>query len=256
MTETTAIIQARTGSTRLPGKVMYPLNGKHTLAHVIKRVSKAETVDDTVVATSTEPPDDVVARYASLAGADVVRGSESNVLSRFHRAAELYTPDILVRVTADCPLISPDTLNKVVQRLVETNTDYSANIIERSFPRGLDVEAFTFESFKQVYQEATDPHHREHVTPYYHEQADQFNLVSVESDEVFDEPWMQDRTDLRLTIDEADDYQLLWEIYERIEYEDILPVKDAVGLIDRENLQQLNANVEQKHLRDASDGQS
>ena len=256
MSEITAIIQARTGSTRLPGKVMYPLDGTHMLAHVITRVSTAETVDNTVVATSTESSDEVINRYASTAGASVVRGSESDVLSRFHRAAKRYSPDVLVRVTADCPLISPDTIDKAVHRLIETDADYSTNIIERTFPRGLDVETFNFESFKQVHSESTAPHHREHVTPYYREQTDQFNLVSVTSDEVFDEPWMQNRTDLRLTVDEADDYELLWEIYDRLEYDDILPIKEAVKLVDREDLHELNANVRQKHLRDASDDQS
>jgi len=252
----TAIIQARMGSTRLPVKVMLPLADRYILQHVVNRVSQATRVDTVVVAISNEQQDDIIARFVPRFDAQLCRGPESDVLSRFQQAAKQYTPDVLVRVTADCPLISPDTVDKVVQKLVETNADYSTNIINRTFPRGLDVEAFTFESFKKVYRESTSPHHREHVTPYYRERADQFNLVSVGSDEVFDEPWMQDRTDLRLTIDEADDYQLLWEIYERIEYEDILPIKEAVKLIDRENLQQLNANVEQKHLRDASDDQS
>jgi spore coat polysaccharide biosynthesis protein SpsF len=256
MTETTAIIQARTGSTRLPGKVVYPLDGVHTLAQVVRRVSRAETVDDTVVATSTEPPDDVIKRYAPMAGADVVRGSESDVLSRFHRAAKRYSPDILVRITSDCPLISPETIDEVVRRLGETGADYSTNIIERTFPRGLDVEAFTFESFERVHTEATTPHHREHVTPYYREHDDQFDLVSVTSEEVFDKPWMQNRTDLRLTLDEAADYKLLWEIYDRIEYDEILPVRDAIKLVDEQNLQRLNVDIEQKHLQDASDDSS
>jgi spore coat polysaccharide biosynthesis protein SpsF len=191
-----------------------------------------------------------------MAGADVVRGSESNVLSRFYRTANQYTPDVLVRLTADCPLISPETIDKVVERLVETNADYSANIINRTFPRGLDVEAFTLDSFERVHREATASHHCEHVTPYYREQDDEFTLISVTSDEVFDESWMTDRTDLRLTIDEADDYDLLWQIYDRIDYENILPIKDAIALIDREKLGRLNANVKQKHLRNASDDQS
>jgi spore coat polysaccharide biosynthesis protein SpsF len=235
---------------------MYPLDGTHTLAHIINRVSTAEIVDNTVVATSTEPSDDVVERCVSIAEADVIRGSESNVLSRFHRAAKRYCPDMLVRVTADCPLISADIIDQVVQRLLETDADYSTNIIERTFPRGLDVEAFTFESFKRVHRESTAPRHREHVTPYYREQTDQFDVVSLTSDEVFDESWMQNRTDLRLTVDEADDYELFWEIYDRIEYDVILPIKEAVKLVDRENLHELNDHVRQKHLRDASDNQS
>jgi spore coat polysaccharide biosynthesis protein SpsF len=251
-----AVIQARTGSTRLPGKVMYPLDGAPMLRHVVKRVTDANTIDNTVVATTTGLRDDVIERCASRAGARVVRGSESYVMERFARVSRQLDPDLLVRVTADCPLISPETIDAVVERTADTDADYGANIIQRTFPRGLDVEASAPESFETVRTEANQPHHREHVTPYYREQTDQFDLISVTSDEVFDESWMQDRTDLRLTVDEADDYELLWEIYDRLEYDEILPIKEAVKLVDQEDLHELNANVRQKHLRDASDNQS
>ncbi|MCU4974987.1 hypothetical protein OB955_19935 [Halobacteria archaeon AArc-m2/3/4] len=121
-----------------------------------------------------------------------IRGSETDVLERFERAVERYDTDVLVRVTADCPLLSPAVLDRVVEHLDEATADYSLNILDRTFPRGLDVEAFTATSFATVCEEATEPHHREHVTPYYHEQAERFEHVSVTSKEVFGESWLQD----------------------------------------------------------------
>lgn len=241
-----AVIQARTGSTRLPGKVMYPLDGTPVLAHVVKRVTAAETVDQTVVATSTESPDDVIQACASRGGAVVIRGSEADVLGRFERAVEEHDPDVLVRVTADCPFISPTVLNHVVECLQQSDADYSSNILERTFPRGLDVEAFTAGSFATVIAEATESHHHEHVTPYYHERASRFEQVSVTAEEVFAEEWLQNRTDVRLTLDEPADYELLRRVYAEVPYDDLLDVRDAIRYVDQNSLDELNAHVEQK----------
>jgi spore coat polysaccharide biosynthesis protein SpsF len=243
---TVAIIQGRMGSTRLPGKIMFPLRTDPVLIHDIQRVNTAELVDDTVVATSNKTADDIVARYSRRGGADVFRGSESDVLDRMFKAAKRVDADVVVRITSDCPLISPETIDTVTDQLIKTNADYSANILDRTFPRGLDVEAFTFESFKQVHGEATDPAHREHVTPYYREHPEQFELVNVTSDQVFDKSWMQDRTDLRLTLDEADDYEVLRKIYENVPYEGTLDIRDAVRYVDEHDLMALNADVSQK----------
>lgn len=247
--KTVAIIQARMGSTRLPGKVMLPLDGSHVLTHDVRRVSRADTIDEVVVATSTKTADDIVARYADRAGATVFRGSEDDVLDRMFSAATEADAETVVRITGDCPLIDPDVIDTVVDRLVTEGVDYCSNTFERTFPRGLDAEVFTYESFEYVYEEAKEPHHREHVTPYYRESNDRFNLVSVTSEEVFDELWMQDRADLRLTLDEADDYELLREVYDQIEYDDMLSIKDAVSVIDDQNLQKWNSDVKQKSVK-------
>ncbi|AUV81811.1 hypothetical protein C2R22_09260 [Salinigranum rubrum] len=134
-------------------------------------------------------------------------------------------------------------------RLVESGGDYCANKFERTFPRGFDVEVFTMESFERVYQESTEPHHREHVTPYYRENPQEFETVSLTADQVFDEPYMRDRGELRITLDEADDYELFRRIYAQVEYDDILPVDAAIKLIDDEDLQRLNAHVKQKNVK-------
>lgn len=250
------IIQARMGSTRLPGKMMLPLNGEYVLAHDIHRAKASKKADEVVVATSTETADNIIAQYTNKTGATVFRGSESDVLDRMFRAADQVNADTVVRITGDCPLLPPDIIDTTVERLIETEADYCTNILERTFPRGFDVEAFTFESFERVHEEASAPHHREHVTPFYREHDDQFDLVSVTSDDVFEESWMQDRTDLRLTLDEADDYELLRQLYDRVEYENILPVKNVIKLIDEEELNQLNSDIEQKKVTNASDNQS
>ena len=244
--KTVAIIQARMGSTRLPGKVMLPLDGSHVLTHDIQRVQEADTIDEVVVATSTKTADDIIARYTNRAGVTVFRGSEDDVLDRMFSAATEANAETVVRITGDCPLIDWDVIDAVVDRLATENVDYCSNTVERTFPRGLDVEAFSYESFKHIHENAKEPHHREHVTPYYRENDDQFNLASVTSEEIFDEAWMQNRTDLRLTLDEADDYELLREVYKRVEYEDTLPIRDAVSVIDDRDLHKLNADVTQK----------
>lgn len=243
-----AIVQARTGSTRLPGKVMYPLDGQPVLKHVVTRTADVDSVTDVVVATSTEPQDDVIAQYAPTFGADVIRGSESNVLSRFERVVEEYDPDIALRITGDCPLTDPATLDRAVSPVDDGKADYASNISQRTFPRGLDVEAFTAESFETVISASTTQEECEHVTPYYRKNPDEFDIVNVTSDQVFDDQKYIDRTDLRLTLDEADDYRLLKRIYDTIEYDEILPIRDAIDFIDEEGLTELNEAVRQKKI--------
>jgi len=241
-----AIIQARMGSTRLPGKMMLPLAGEHVLTHDIQRVSAADHVDEVVVATSEETADDIICNYATRADATVFRGDESDVLGRVYDAAQTANADIIVRITGDCPLIDPDTIDAVVAPVAENGIDYAANIFERTFPRGLDVEAFTLESFERVQEEATEPYHREHVTPYYREEANRFATKSIVATEVFDDPQFQNRDDLRLTLDEAADYELLRTIYENIVFNDILPICEAIRYVDEDNLMSINADIEQE----------
>ena len=225
---------------------MLPLAGDHVITHDIRRVQSAECITRTVVATSERKADDIVARYASRAGADVFRGSESDVLGRIYDAARSADADVIVRVTGDCPLIDPETIDTAVQEVTLDNAQYATNILERTFSRGLDIEAFTFESFERVHEEATEPHHREHVTPYYREESDTFTTRSVTAEDVFDDPKFQNRNDLRLTLDEADDYEVLRMIYESISFEETLPIREAIRYVDENDLMDLNAAVEQK----------
>jgi spore coat polysaccharide biosynthesis protein SpsF len=241
---TVVVIQARMGSTRLPGKVMLPLDGEHVLTHDVRRTEAAETVDEVVVATSDKKRDDIIAWCGEQLGVDVFRGDEQNVLDRTYRAAESVDADEVVRITADCPLVDPDTIDAVVEYRRNRDVDYAANNLERTFPRGLDVVSFTFDSFSEVHSEADTSFQREHVVPYYHQNSEQFDLANVTSEMVYDESWMKDRTDLRLTLDETDDYRLLREIYRGVSYEGILDIKAVVRYVDRNDLRRMNQSVE------------
>ena len=247
---TTAIIQARMGSTRLPGKMMLPLDGRHVLEHDIDRVAKASTVDEVVVATTDNKSDDIIATYAERSGARVYRGDETDVLGRMYAAADYQNTDIVVRITGDCPLISPICIDSVVEKLRDKKLDYSTNTIERTFPRGLDVEAFTFDSFTNVETKADESHHREHVTPYYQENPDQFTIGNVVSKDVFREEWLHNRTDLRLTLDEAADYELLRTLYEQITYDSHIEITDVIKYIDDNDVAKLNRSISQKSLHE------
>jgi len=241
-----AVIQARMSSTRLPGKVMLPLGNKHVLERDIERVSRSRTVDEVVVATSESKSDDIIARYADRNGAGVHRGSEEDVLDRMYEAAVDASADIVIRITGDCPLISPKCIDAVVSRLRQSDADYATNTLKQTLPRGLDVEAFTLDRFYEVEQAATDPAEREHVTLYFRQNPDRFDLVNVRSEEIFDSETLLGRSDLRLTLDEADDYELLRHIYEEIDPTNHLAIEDAVAFIDKRGLADINRNVDQK----------
>lgn len=243
-----AIVQARMGSTRLPGKVMLPLDAAHVLTHTVGRSRRADVLDDVVVATSTEPQDEIIERFGERTGVTVYRGSESDVLDRMYRCAADVGAGTIVRITADCPLVHPGTIDAVVRPVVTGRVDYAANILDRTFPRGLDVEVFTFGSFERVHDAATKPHQREHVTPYYREHPEEFELLNVTSDTVFSASQFRNRTDLRLTLDEAADYDVLREIYERVPYDDIVPIRDAIQYVDKHELMNVNETVTQKEV--------
>jgi spore coat polysaccharide biosynthesis protein SpsF len=243
-----AVIQARMGSSRLPGKVLLPLDCEHVLLHDVCRVRAAKSIDTVVIATSTETSDDVIEQFGADYDIPVYRGSEANVQQRMFDAATAYDADTVVRITADCPLIDPNTIDTIVSRLHTGTAEYVSNTIQRTFPRGLDVEAFSYESFLDVVSAATTQSEREHVTVYYHKNPEEFDATAVMSDEVFNDPQYLDRIDLRLTLDEAADYRLLKRLYDEIEYDYILPIREVIEYIDAKELAELNETVRQKKL--------
>lgn len=247
------IIQARMGSSRLPGKMMMPLDGVPTITHMVRRVKEASSLNTVVVATSDQTQDDIIALYAQRAGAAVYRGAEDDVLGRMFEAASQHDAHNVVRLTGDCPLLSPDCIDAVVSTLTQTDADYASTVLERTFPRGFGAEAFTFSSFKHVEEHAQEPYEREHVTPYYRDGTGDFDTVGVTSDIVFDSVKYRNRTDLRLTLDEAPDYELLNTVYEGVQFDDVLPARVAIDYIDEHELADMNANVEQITLKDLTE---
>ena len=144
--KTVAIIQARMGSTRLPGKVLAPIAGNPMLWHVVERTRRAKALDQVMVATSENSKDDAVAEFCTESAIDCFRGSEEDVLDRYYQAARQFTDSTIVRITADCPLVDPGVADKVVGAYQDGPYDYVTNIFPRSFPKGLDVEVFSLAS--------------------------------------------------------------------------------------------------------------
>lgn len=231
-----AIIQARMGSTRLPGKILMPLGGQPVLAHVIARVRAAAVFDAIVVATTTDPRDDAAAALAQACGAQIVRGDEADVLARYGLAAHASAADAIMRITADCPLIDSAVLAAMVARFRDGGIDLITNSRDRSFPRGLDAELFSRAALEIMLEQAVDPEEREHVTPYLYRHPERFAIVDHYAD--------QDHADWRLTLDTPEDYDLLSRIFADGAPRDYAAVIEILGA--HPQWLAINAHVQQK----------
>ncbi len=201
------IIQARLGATRLPGKVLLELNGRPILEWVAKRVLKAKTIDKLVVATSTEKTDDPLEEFCRTKGWNCFRGSENNVLDRYYQCLQHYQDcRTVIRITADCPLIDPEVIDQTVELFFQEGCDYASNVEPLSFPDGFDVEVFSAEVLKKVWESAQDDYSREHVTSYIKDNRQRFKISGLVND--------QDLSDLRLTIDYQEDFLFLSKLLE------------------------------------------
>jgi len=212
MKKASVIIQARMGATRLPNKVLMPLAGKPVLEHVIRRCQNAQTVDHVIIATTTEPEDKAIEELVSSLGISVFCGSSNDVLDRYYQAAKYFNLEHIVRITADCPMIDAEIIDRVVKEYFKTGVDYAANILEPSYPDGEDVEVFSFDVLYRAWQEAKMLSEREHVTPYIIKNGF-FNKINVSHN--------FDLSQQRWTLDELRDYQKLSGIF------DALYLKDA-----------------------------
>jgi spore coat polysaccharide biosynthesis protein SpsF len=210
--KTVAIIQARMTSTRLPGKILMDLAGRPMLAQQLSRLRACRKIDKLVIATTVNATDDPVAELAQREGIGCFRGSEANVLSRYLGAARESGAEIVVRLTADCPLIDDGVVDLVVGELTEhpDTCDYAANVLERTYPRGLDVEAFTFRALQECGRLARTAASREHVTLVMRqEHPELFRSRSVADSE--------DNSDLRWTVDTPADLELVRAIYRELD---------------------------------------
>lgn len=245
---TLAVIQARVGSSRLPAKVLADLEGRSMLERVVRRARRARRLDAVVVATTVEPADRPIVETCDRLGIPCFRGSEDDVLDRYHAAARAHGARRVVRITSDCPLIDPGVIDRVVAALETPGAgdepiDYAANILERTYPRGLDVEAMTFEALDRAWREAREPFERTHVTPYFYRHPELFRLASV-----------RHTTDLhhhRWTVDTADDLALARAIYQRLGGDDRAGWLEILERIEAEpELAELNRHVRQKALEE------
>jgi spore coat polysaccharide biosynthesis protein SpsF (cytidylyltransferase family) len=202
------VLQARTSSTRLPGKVMLPLLGKPMLARQLERLSRATMLNTLVVATSTDPQDDALVAVCAGVGVPCVRGALHDVLDRFYQAALPYTPTHVVRLTGDCPLADAALIDAIIKDHVGSQADYTSNVLETTYPDGLDVEVVRFACLQDAWQQARLPSQREHVTPFIHQQSDRFHIRH------YRQP--SDWSHLRWTVDEPADYALITAIYDAL----------------------------------------
>jgi len=194
-----AIIQARMGSTRLPGKVLKDLCGRTVLWHVVKRARLVRGIDTVVVATTTSPEDDKIAEWCGGEGVVVFRGSSEDVLDRYYRAALEYGAATVVRITSDCPLVDPGLVNKAIDKFQEGGFDHVS--VGGSYPDGLDAEVFSLAALESAWKEARLGSEREHVTPFIWKQPERFRLYSLSAAE--------DYSEMRWTIDDERDLRFL-----------------------------------------------
>jgi spore coat polysaccharide biosynthesis protein SpsF len=240
-----AIVQARMGSTRLPGKVLLDIAGRPMLAHVVERARLCREVDDVIVATSTHSNDDEIVSACRRLDVRVFRGSESDVLDRYAGAAAFASADSCVRITADCPLLDPGVSDRIVSafKTARPPVDYASNKIPQSFPRGLDTEVFTRAALERARREAVQPHHRIHVTPYLYENPASFRLLSITSD--------VDRNHWRWTVDCQADLEFVRAVHEHFRPRTTFSWAEVVELVESHPaLMEINKNVTQKNVMD------
>lgn len=242
--KTGVIVQTRVGSTRLPGKVMLDLCGKPVIDHVIDRLKQSRLLDEIIIATTTHERDAIIVEQAKKNGVKRFCGSEDDVLSRYYYAAKENNLDVVVRVTSDCPLIDPAILDDVVDFYMRNNyklvTNAGTDLNQRTFPRGLDVEVFSFSALEYAFNNAQESYQREHVTPY---------LYEIYSDSVYYYKNDIDYSNFRWTLDTVEDYALISAIYERLykEYDSKFGFYEVLELMkSNPELVKINAHVEQK----------
>lgn len=202
------VVQARMGSSRLPGKVLAEVAGRQMLRFQLDRL-QGLACDHLVVATSDLAIDDAIAELAVDAGAAVVRGEESDVLGRFGAVLERYDPHDLVRLTGDCPLCDPSVVADVVALHRGSSADYTSNVHPRSFPKGLDVEVMTASALRTALTDAVDPYEREHVTPYLYRHPELFSVANLDSG--------LDAGDLWWTVDTAEDLERIRDLVKAVD---------------------------------------
>lgn len=275
--EIVAIVQARMSSSRLPGKVLLEIAGKPMLQRVIERTRQARTIERLVVATTDEPADDPIVEFCQANGVDYYRGSLHDVLDRYYQTARRFGAQVIVRITADCPLIDPALVDLTVEAFLGrippqpywlTNGllpavssassliaardeapfpyDFAANRLPppwgRTYPIGLDTEVCSFQVLEIAWQEAKEPHQREHVMPFFYDHQERFRILLVNHPE--------DYGALRWTVDTQEDLELLRQIFAHFKGRDHFTWLETLALFQRQpELAQINANVPHKDYR-------
>ena len=249
-------------SSRLPGKILADIAGQPMLQRVYIRTSRAATVTETIFATTTDATDDSVAEYCDFSGIPFTRGSLFDVLDRYYQAAKNAKAEVVVRVTADCPVIDPALIDDVVKTLLDGEYDFVCNRLpppwHRTYPIGLDVEACTFKVLAKAWKAAKEPQHREHAMPYFYEGVEltrqSRTLETGVSPRGFNVALLHHTTDFgdyRWTVDTPEDLEFMRRVYSRFDGRDDFSWKEVLNLVhDEPELMEINAGVKHKTLKD------
>jgi spore coat polysaccharide biosynthesis protein SpsF len=239
-----AVVQARVSSTRLPAKVLLDLGGKTALQRCVDRVARIEGIADLVIATTTNPEDEIIVRLARRLGVATYRGSETDVLSRYVEAARGADAEAIVRCTSDCPLLDPAVASDVVRTFQRGGADFAANHLVPNLPRGQETEIASREALERAHRDATSPEEREHVMPHIYRRQGEFRCVSVVTgtDETLPRH--------RWTLDTIDDYRFLSVVYDELGPRGgEATMADVLALLESHpEITRINANVKQKAL--------
>ncbi|USK69968.1 glycosyltransferase family protein [Peribacillus asahii] len=237
------IIQARMGSTRLPGKVLKRVNGIPLLQYQIERMKKSNLINGLVIATTEQDLEEPILELCEKMNISAFRGSEKDVLDRYCGAAQKYNADVIVRMTSDCPIIDPNIIDQVIQYYLDHSYDYVSNTQIRTFPRGMDTEVFSRKLLEKAQMNAQKEYEREHVTPYFYMNPDKYSIGQFVNRG-------QDVSHYRLTVDTEEDLKLisilLKELYPKNQFFDLEMILDK--LRKEPHLAEINKHIQQKKL--------
>lgn len=245
-----AIIQARMASSRLPGKVLAEIAGEPMLLHVVSRARRAQSLQEVVVATTTDRSDDPVAALCAARSVRFTRGHPTDVLDRYYQAAREFGAEVIVRLTGDCPLIDPGLVDETVYAFLRADppVDFAANRIpgDRTYPIGLDTEVCSFAALEAAWRNADQPYQREHVMPYLYETPGRFRFLHLKH--------ARDLGHLRWTVDTPEDLEFVRQVFARLGDRRDFGWRDVLALVEREpELSRINADVKHKSYTDVDE---
>jgi len=235
----TGIVQARMGSTRLPGKSLIDISGKPLLKHILDRMQKSSIMNGLVVATTTNTEDNAICQLCDKLNLAWFRGSADDVLDRYYQCAKAHNADIIVRITADNPFTDPEVADRIIEEILQDDElDYVSNTIRPTYPEGIDIEVFRFRALEKAWHEATSALDREHVTPYIWLHPNLFKLNNIE--------YKKNLSHMRWTLDTSDDLVMTRAVYKELYKKgNLFLMKDVLDLMEKPpEIEQLNANVE------------
>lgn len=236
-----AIVQARMGSERLPGKVLKTILNKPMIIHTLDRLKKSKYIDEVILATSNLERDNVLEDTVKSFGYEVFRGNEEDVLKRYKNASDKYNGDVIIRVTGDCPLIDPVIVDNVISYFLINDFDYVRLDVPDTFIRGFDVEVFSKEALNKTFKLAKEEKYREHVTLYMYNHPEDFKIGYVKGSSLYNKNY-------RLCVDTEMDFQLVKYIYENFK-DEYVSSKDVINYLDNnKEIASINKDVEQKKV--------